>query len=127
MDRPTIVIIEDDLPIAQMYSTKFEYEGYNVKLANDGESGIDLILREHPVVILLDVMMPNMNGMELLNRLQQYPEAQEAKILVLTNMDSAETHDTVTKMGAVDCLIKAETTPDQVAEKVKELLVPKKD
>ena len=117
-----VAIIEDDIAIVQMYRTKFENEGYDVATAGDGVTGLELIESFQPDIVLLDLMMPNMNGLDVLGKLRAQPGGREAKIVVLTNMGDTETATKVYKMAADDYIVKAEMTPKQVAERVKTLL-----
>lgn len=117
-----VAIIEDDIAIVQMYRTKFETEGYEVETAGDGHTGLELIESFEPDIILLDLMMPNMNGLDMLQQLRGMPGGREAKVVVLTNMGDTETATRVFKMAADDYIVKAEMTPKQVAERVKALL-----
>jgi two-component system response regulator MprA len=117
-----VAIIEDDIAIVQMYRTKFENEGYDVATAPDGAGGLELIESFDPDIILLDLMMPNMNGLDMLSRLRSQAGGREAKVVVLTNMGDTETATRVYKMAADDYIVKAEMTPKQVAERVKLLL-----
>ena len=122
--RPKVAIIEDDVAIVQMYRTKFEAEGYEVQTAEDGETGLELIDEFTPDVILLDLMMPNMNGLDMLAKLRQTQAGKGAKVVVLTNMGDTETATKVYKMAADDYIVKAEMTPRQVADRVRALLNP---
>ncbi len=117
-----VAIIEDDIAIVQMYRTKFETEGYEVATAPDGTSGLELIATFAPDIILLDLMMPNMNGLDMLKQLRSQANGRDAKVVVLTNMGDTETATKVYKMAANDYIVKAEMTPKQVAERVKALL-----
>ena len=117
-----VAIIEDDMAIVQMYRTKFESEGYDVQTAGDGLTGLELIESFAPDIILLDLMMPNMDGLDMLQRLRGTQEGKKACVVVLTNMGDTETATKVYKMAADDYIVKAEMTPKQVAERVKVLL-----
>jgi len=117
-----VAIIEDDMAIVQMYRTKFETEGYDVATAPDGIAGLQLIEQFKPDIVLLDLMMPNMNGLDMLKTLRSSAEGREAKVVVLTNMGDTETATKVYKMAADDYIVKAEMTPKQVADRVKALL-----
>jgi DNA-binding response OmpR family regulator len=117
-----VAIIEDDIAIVQMYRTKFENEGYEVATAADGIGGLELLESFAPDIILLDLMMPNMNGLDMLQKLRNQPGGRDAKVVVLTNMGDTETATKVYKMAADDYIVKAEMTPKQVAERVKVLL-----
>ncbi len=121
-NKTKVAIIEDDMAIVQMYRTKFENEGYDVATAPDGASGLDLIDSYDPDIILLDLMMPNMNGLDMLSKLRSQANGRDAKVVVLTNMGDTETATKVYKMAADDYIVKAEMTPKQVAERVKLLL-----
>jgi DNA-binding response OmpR family regulator len=121
-EKIKIALIEDDMAIVQMYRMKFEHEGYEVATAGDGASGLSLIESFEPDVILLDLMMPNMNGLEMLSKLRSQPTGKAAKVVVLTNMGDTETATRVYKMAADDYIVKAEMTPKQVAERIKTLL-----
>jgi two-component system response regulator AdeR len=120
--KTKVAIIEDDMAIVQMYRTKFETEGYEVQTASDGIAGLQLIESFQPDIVLLDLMMPNMNGLDMLGRLRNQPSGKNAKVVVLTNMGDTETATKVYKMAADDYIVKAELTPKQVAERVKTLL-----
>ncbi len=120
--KTKVAIIEDDIAIVQMYRTKFETEGYDVATAPDGVTGLELIESFEPDIVLLDLMMPNMNGLDMLSRLRSQPNGRSAKVVVLTNMGDTETATKVFKMAADDYIVKAEMTPKQVAERVKALL-----
>ena len=122
-----VAIIEDDIAIVQMYRTKFENEGYDVETAGDGITGLELIASFSPDIILLDLMMPNMDGLDMLQRLRGTTEGKKARVVVLTNMGDTETATKVYKMAADDYIVKAEMTPKQVAERVKLLLAKKPD
>lgn len=117
-----IAIIEDDIAIVEMYRTKFEHLGYAVETAGDGKTGIALIEDFKPDVVLLDLMMPNVTGFDLLSELRRNPLIAHTKIIVLTNMGDTETATRVYKMTADDFIVKAESTPQQVADRVKALL-----
>jgi len=117
-----IAIIEDDMAIVQMYRMKFEHEGYEVATAPDGSSGLELISSFKPDVVLLDLMMPNMNGLDMLKQLRSQANGRDAKVVVLTNMGDTETATRVYKMAADDYIVKAEMTPKQVTERIQTLL-----
>ena len=120
--KPKIAIIEDDPAIIQMYKLKFETEGYEVQTAADGVAGLELIESFEPDAVLLDLMMPNMNGIEMLGKLRSIAGGRDVKVLVLTNMGDTETATKVYKMAADDYIVKAEMTPLQVVDRVRALL-----
>jgi len=117
-----IAIIEDDAAIVQMYRLKFETDGYEVKTAGDGLAGLKLIEDFNPTIVLLDLMMPQMNGLDVLAQLRKDAKTKDLKVVVLTNMGDAETASKVFAMKATDYIVKAELTPKEVSEKIKKLL-----
>jgi DNA-binding response OmpR family regulator len=117
-----IAIIEDEFEIAKMYENKLRREGFEVLLAANGGSGLALILEHSPDVALLDLMMPEMNGYQVLESLGAHEIRPTTKVVVLTNMGDAETQARVISLGATDCFVKAETTPHELAERVRLLL-----
>lgn len=122
MSATKVAIIEDDASIVQMYQLKFQTEGFDVQTAGDGESGLALIESYKPDVVLLDLMMPNMNGFDMLSKLRSTANGMEMKVIVLTNMGDTETATKVFKMSANDYIVKAEFTPMQVVQRVQKLL-----
>ena len=117
-----IAIIEDDQAIAQMYRIKFEAEGYSVETAENGKLGLQLAEQMKPDIILLDLMMPEMNGDEMLQLLRKTPWGKNIKVVVLTNMGEQEVPEEVKQLGVAAVILKADMTPRQVAELVKKQL-----
>ncbi len=117
-----VAIIEDDITISQMYRFKFEAEGYQVETASNGKLGLALAEDMKPHIILLDLMMPEMNGDEMLQKLRAKPWGKTMKVVVLTNMGEQEIPEEVKQMGVVAVILKADMTPRQVAELVKQQL-----
>jgi len=117
-----IAIIEDDQAISQMYRMKFENEGYEVETAENGEIGLELIKKMKPDIILLDVMMPVMNGDEMLAKLRNEPWGKDTKVIILTNIGEQELPKDLTSLDVLDVILKAELTPRQVADRVKKEL-----
>lgn len=117
-----VAIIEDDIALVQMYRTKFELEGFDVDTAGDGNLGKDLIKQFKPDVTLLDIMMPDKNGLDMLREMKKAGEVIPGKVIVLTNIGQDSTVQEARNLGAVDYIVKAEMTPTQVADKVKEVL-----
>jgi DNA-binding response OmpR family regulator len=117
-----IAIIEDDQAIAQMYRLKFEAEGYDVQTAENGRIGLELVESMSPDIILLDIMMPEMTGDEMLKKLRATSFGKEVKVIILTNMGEQEAPAELQKLDVSAFIVKAEMTPKQVAELVKETL-----
>lgn len=117
-----IAIIEDDQAISQMYRIKFESEGYEVETAPNGKLGLALVDEMRPDVILLDIMMPEMNGDEVLQKIRATEWGKKIKVIILTNMGEQEAPEVLKNLEVSAFIVKAEMTPRQVAEKVKKHL-----
>lgn len=117
-----IAIVEDDLAIAQMYRIKFESEGYEVEVAENGKLGLELCKEMQPDMLLLDLMMPEMNGDEMLAKLRSSDWGKNIKVIILTNMGETEAPETLKGLNVIDYVVKADMTPRQVAELVKSKL-----
>ena len=114
-----VAIVEDDQAISQMYRIKFEAEGYRVETAANGKLGLALIESMRPDIILLDLMMPVMNGDEMLKQLRATSWGKNIKVIILTNVGEQEAPDGLDKLEVRRFIVKAEMTPRQVAEMVK--------
>lgn len=117
-----IAIIEDDQAISQMYRIKFEAEGYQVETAENGKLGLALTEEMKPDIVLLDLMMPEMNGDEMLQKLRATDWGRDIKVIVLTNMGEQEAPEVIKTLNVRRFIVKAEMTPRQVAEMVKKEL-----
>jgi len=109
-----------------MYTTKFELENLEVVIAEDGEKGLKLSSKEDPDVILLDIMMPKMDGFEVLKALKSNEKTKDIPVILLTNLSQKEEVEKGLSLGADDYLIKAHFMPSEVVEKIKKLLDKKK-
>ena len=117
-----IAIIEDDIAIVQMYRMKFQSEGYDVQTAPDGKTGLELVKDFKPDIILLDLMMPEMGGNEVLAKLRKEPWGKKVKVIILTNLGESEAPAGIRDLGVEDFIVKADMTPKQVADRVKAAL-----
>ena len=117
-----ILIVEDDSFLLNMYATKFEMEGFEVIMAEDGEKGLRLAKKELPDMILLDILLPKMNGFEVLKALKEDDKGKDLRVLLLTNLSQRAEVDQGFDLGAIDYLIKAHFMPSEVVAKVKKIL-----
>lgn len=113
-----IAIVEDDLAISQMYTIKFESEGYTVEVAENGRLGLELIEKMQPDIVLLDLMMPEMNGEEVLVKMRAAAWGKDIKVIILTNMGEQEAPEILKTLNVLAFIVKADMTPKQVAELV---------
>jgi DNA-binding response OmpR family regulator len=117
-----IAIIEDDQAISQMYRFKFEAEKYIVETATNGKLGLELAEKMRPDIILLDLMMPEMNGDEMLEKLRATPWGATIKVVILTNKGEQEIPAKVRELNVEAVILKADMTPRQVADLVQKQL-----
>lgn len=117
-----IAIIEDDPTINQMYRMKFEAAGFDVQLASDGERGIALVEAFRPDLILLDMQMPKKNGLQALTEMRAQPWGKSIPVIILTNMGEEESPKGLRELGIESYIVKADLTPSQVVERVKDTL-----
>lgn len=117
-----VAIIEDDIAISQMYRLKFESEGYQVQTADNGKLGLELVEEFKPDIILLDLMMPEMTGDQMLTELRKKPWGKDMVVIILTNMGEEEAPKSLKTLDVHSFIVKAEMTPRQVAERVKQAL-----
>lgn len=120
--KQKVLIVEDEDSLAQMYKTKFEREGYQVVVAGDGVTGLDLAVKDQPDIILLDIILPQKDGFMVLKELKENKKTKDIKVLMLTNLGQDEDVGKGKKLGAADYLIKANLTPAQLVDKVIEHL-----
>jgi CheY-like chemotaxis protein len=117
-----ILIVEDDPLMSRMYQKIFTFEGYEVEMAGDGEDGLEKTRSNKPTLILMDIMMPKMNGLQALEKLKADPETKAIPVIMLTNLAGQQDAETALSKGAIKYIIKSEYEPKQVVNMVKEIL-----
>jgi CheY-like chemotaxis protein len=117
-----VLIIEDDPLMSRMYQKIFKFEGYEVESAANGEEGLEMVKVGKPTLILLDIMMPKMNGLQVLEKLKLDSETKGIPVIMLTNLAGQQDAETALSKGAVKYIIKSEFEPKEVANMVKEIL-----
>jgi CheY-like chemotaxis protein len=117
-----ILIIEDDPLMARLYQKIFTFEKHEVILAGDGVEGVEKAISSKPNLILLDIMMPKMNGLQVLEKLKIDVETKKIPVVVLTNLAGEKDAETAMLKGAVKYIIKSQYEPKEVAKMVKEIL-----
>jgi CheY-like chemotaxis protein len=120
--KAKILIVEDDPLMSRLYSKVFSIEGYEVRSAPDGEEGLTQVHKEVPTIILLDVMMPKMNGLQLLEKIKADPATKKIPVIMLTNLAGQADAEKAIAMGAIKYIVKSEYEPKQIVAMVKEIL-----
>ena len=113
-----ILLVEDNETIANMYQTKFEKANHIVKICNNGMNAVTDVTVFMPDVILLDIMMPYMDGFETLRTIRQLAPSLRTKIVMFSNLNSPNDIEKCRSLGADDYLVKADTTPKQALEAI---------
>jgi len=121
-----VLIVEDDMLLSKALTSKFEQEKYEVLIAKDGQQAIDLTIEQKPDIILLDLLLPVMNGFEVLSSLKLNKEIRDIPILILSNLGQVEEIKRGEGLGADDYLVKSDVSLKTVSEKVAKLLKGKK-
>ena len=119
-----ILLVEDDQILSKLYQTKFKKEGFDTELAYDGQEGIVKFKSFNPSLVVLDLIMPMMDGFAFLEKLKIDPELKEKKvpILVLSNLGQESDIKRAQELGATDYIVKADISLGQMIEKVKKYL-----
>ncbi|OIO46449.1 MAG: response regulator [Parcubacteria group bacterium CG1_02_37_51] len=113
-----ILIMEDEDTLANMYKLKFEKSGYQVILADNGEAGLVLVKEEKPDLVLLDIIMPKIDGFVVLERMKQDQEIKNIPVFMLTNLGQAEDIEKGKDLGANGYYVKANLTPGELVIKI---------
>lgn len=120
--RKQILIVEDEQALASVYEAELISEGFSVQKRLNGISGLDTALTENFDLILLDIMLPDKNGIEILQEIRKNPSTTTTPVIMLTNLGDEETIKNAYKKGATGYLYKAQYTPGQIVKKVQEAL-----
>lgn len=117
-----ILVAEDDKFLKNVYVSKLQKEGFEVDLATDGESAYEKVGTFKPDLIILDIMMPKINGLEVLKKIKENPEYKNIPVIMASNLDKAEDIEKGKKLGAVDYLIKSDISITDVVARIRKNL-----
>ena len=115
----TILVVEDEAPTALALCDKLEHEGYKVLKADNGKSGLEVAMLEHPDLILADLNLPEMNGMEMIRNLRADKWGKDAKVIILTNISDVSKIEEAMVHGAFFYMVKGDSSMNDVLEKVR--------
>lgn len=121
-----VLLVEDDEILHSMYKKKFEYEGFAVVSAFDGSDGVKKAETDKPDVILMDIIMPKMDGFVAVKKIKKNPATNNIPIVMLTNLGQEEDVNKGRELGADDYFIKANHTPAEIVKKIRDLLALRK-
>ena len=117
-----VLIVEDDQFLSKMYAKKFQIAGFEVQLAGDGVDGLSKMRMFRPDIVLMDIMMPKLNGLDAISQAKADDMIKAIPVIVLTNLSNTDDATEAVKRGAIGYLVKSDYTPTQVVDKVKEQL-----
>ena len=117
-----ILIIEDDTSLLRLYQTKLEKLGYTIAAAQDGQEGLEKVSSFNPDVILLDIIIPKLDGFAVLERLKAMSGTKNIPVILLTNLGQDEDIQKGKSLGAAGYLVKSDFTPAEVGKKIEEAL-----
>jgi two-component system cell cycle response regulator len=124
-DDIKVLLIEDDSAAAEMYRLRLVADGYTVVVAEDGEQGLEMAGAELPDFIYLDIRLPKIDGFEVLERLRADPETAGIPVIILSNFGEPEFRERGLKLGALEFLVKSDTTPSNLSETVERVTTPR--
>lgn len=122
MSKGKILLVEDDAFLSELYVTKFGEVGYEIIVAEDGLEGLQLVEKLKPDLMLLDIVLPRMDGLSVLRSMKEREAIKNIPVILLTNLGQKEDVDRGIALGATDYVIKAHFTPTEVVAKVDEAL-----
>ncbi len=120
--RKKILIVEDDIALRNVYEMRLKLEGYDVLVAADGEEGLSTAVKEKPSLIVLDLMMPKISGMDVLDILKSTPETKKIPVIVLTALTQESVKTKGYVFGADEFMVKSESKLEEIVSKIKSLL-----
>lgn len=117
--RKKILLVEDDMALANVYKTRLEMEGFDVRHVDNGELALTTAIDFHPDLIVLDVMMPKINGFDVLDLLRSTPETMSMRVILLTALSQAKDKEHAERLGADDYLVKSQVVISDVVARIK--------
>lgn len=119
---PTILLVEDDTFLAKIYSMALSAHGFHVSVATNGEDGLRAIQKDLPHLVVMDIMLPRMDGFEMLERIKSESQIASIPVFVLSNLGQREDVERCMELGAAQYFIKAHVLPADVIREAKKLL-----
>jgi CheY-like chemotaxis protein len=121
-DDVRVLFVEDDISVAQMYRLKLELDGYLVDIAGDGVTALEKARATRPDIIFLDIRLPKLDGMAVLEQLRGEPATAHIPVVILSNWNERELVEKGLSLGALEHLIKSQTTPSRLSSRLRDWL-----
>lgn len=118
----SILLVEDDPFLVDVYTTKLREAGFEIDVAEDGAEALRKLKEKKPDLLVLDIVLPQIDGWTLLRKIRENPELKDLKTIIFSNLGQKADIEKALKLGAIDYLIKAHFTPGQVIEEIKKTL-----
>lgn len=116
-----ILLIEDDPFLIDIYTTKLKREGFSTSVANDGKIGLEKIREDKPDLVILDIVLPNADGWEILSEIKNDEQIKSVKVVILSSLGQKDEVEKGLRLGAVKYLVKAHYTPSEVVREIKKI------
>jgi DNA-binding response OmpR family regulator len=120
--KGTVLLIEDEFGFRRIYNSIFKFAGYDVLDAEDGEKGFQMVLEHRPSIVLLDLLLPKMNGFEVLKKIRATEAIKTTPVMIFTVMEDAREIGIGLALGANDYTVKGDSNPKEILDKVEEIL-----
>ncbi len=120
--KQKLVLVEDETFLGEMYVKKFEEEGFEMVWVDEGGKALDTIRTVHPDAVILDILLPQISGFAILQKMKQEDALRHIPVVILTNLSEAEDQERGKHLGAVSYILKVDATPEEVVRQVKEAL-----
>lgn len=119
MQTKKILLVEDDINLAAVYRSRLELEGLDVRHEANGENALAAVLEYKPDLVVLDAMMPKINGFDVLDILRNTPETMNVRVIMLTALSQAKDKERARELGADDYLVKSQVVISDVVDRIK--------
>ena len=118
-EKKKILLVEDDVALAEVYRARLEIEGFDIKEVHNGEDALSAAVEYHPDLILLDAMMPKISGFDVLDILRNTPDTTNIRVIMLTALSQPKDKERAEQLGADDYLVKSQVVISDVVERVR--------
>jgi DNA-binding response OmpR family regulator len=120
--KKVVLVVEDDAFLLKFYVRAFELNGMQVTIAHDGEEGLQAILDQKPDFVILDILMPKIDGLQVLKKVREEHDMKDLPVMIITNYDLPEYRKTAADLGVIDYVLKISADPMAIVKRVKEYL-----
>ncbi len=123
--KPVVLLVEDDKFLRELIIQKLEKEGFEAQAAIEATEAFKLMEEKKPNIVLLDLVLPGMDGFAIMHRIKENPQTSDIAVIILSNLGQKEDQERAMSEGAADYLVKADFTPSEITEKIRNVLSQK--